>query len=193
MSLQTAGDVPISIISENSTSERRITPSWTIGQLKAKLEPVTGIPPLSQKLTLRLGSQVPTPIEAEDEENTQLIRFPLAPYAEIHVSSPFSSYYSMSRSLRETCCDTSSLVPNEAVFKSGMYPASERDVCFREYLRATSFYCTGFQSNKYSVGNGLRDVCEQRCVLNARRKTHVIAAIFEADGLQPHLKEVVKI
>ena len=86
MSFQTAGDLPLQITSENSSSERRITPSWTIGQLKAKLEPVTGIPPLSQKLTLRLGSQQSVPLEAADEENTQLGSFPLAPYAEIHVS-----------------------------------------------------------------------------------------------------------
>ena len=86
MSIHAAGDIPLQITSENSSSERRITPSWTIGQLKAKLEPVTGIPPLSQKLTLRLGSQQSVPIEALDEENTRLGAFPLAPYAEIHVS-----------------------------------------------------------------------------------------------------------
>jgi len=89
VSMHTAGDIPLQITSENSSSERRITPSWTIGQLKAKLEPVTGIPPLSQKLTLRLGSQQSVPIEALDEENTQLGVFPLAPYAEIHVSLEF--------------------------------------------------------------------------------------------------------
>ena len=87
--MQAAGDIPLQITSDNSSSERRITPSWTIGQLKAKLEPVTGIPPLSQKLTLRLGSQQSVPIEAVDEENTQLGGFPLAPYAEIHVSFEF--------------------------------------------------------------------------------------------------------
>jgi hypothetical protein len=89
MSIHTAGDIPLQITSDNSSSERRITPSWTIGQLKAKLEPVTGIPPLSQKLTLRLGSQQSVPLEAVDEENTQLGVFPLAPYAEIHVSFEF--------------------------------------------------------------------------------------------------------
>lgn len=89
MSMQTAGDIPLQITSDNSSSERRITPSWTIGQLKAKLEPVTGIPPLSQKLTLRLGSQQSVPLEAVDEENTRLDRFPLAPYGEIHVSFTF--------------------------------------------------------------------------------------------------------
>ena len=89
VSLHAAGDIPLQITSDNSSSERRITPSWTIGQLKAKLEPVTGIPPLSQKLTLKLGSQQSVPIEAVDEENTQLGGFPLAPYAEIHVSFEF--------------------------------------------------------------------------------------------------------
>lgn len=86
MSLHTSGDIPLLITSDNSSSERRITPSWTIGQLKAKLEPVTGIPPLSQKLTLRVANQQGVPIEAADEEHTQLIGFPLAPYAELHVS-----------------------------------------------------------------------------------------------------------
>ena len=33
--------------------ERRISPSWTIAQLKAKLEPVTGIPPSCQRLYMR--------------------------------------------------------------------------------------------------------------------------------------------
>ncbi|KAJ5038872.1 uncharacterized protein L3040_006551 [Drepanopeziza brunnea f. sp. 'multigermtubi'] len=84
--LQTAGDIPLQITSENSSSERRITPSWTVGQLKAKLEPVTGIPPLSQKLTLRLGGRQPILLEAADEEHTQLGNWPLAPYAEIHVT-----------------------------------------------------------------------------------------------------------
>ncbi|KAF4624907.1 hypothetical protein G7Y89_g13262 [Cudoniella acicularis] len=90
MSMQTAGDIPLLVKSENSNSERRVTPSWTIGQLKAKLEPVTGIPPLSQKLILKLGSQQSVPIEAVDEENTQLSSFPLAPYAEILIrDDPF--------------------------------------------------------------------------------------------------------
>jgi tubulin-folding cofactor B len=88
MSMQTAGDIPLQVTSENSSSERRITPSWTIGHLKAKLEPVTGIPPQCQKLTLRVSNHQGIPIEAADEENTQLSRFPLAPYAELHVSFP---------------------------------------------------------------------------------------------------------
>jgi hypothetical protein len=61
MSLQTAPDIPLMItVPGPSTSalpllsaERRISPSWSIGQLKAKLEPVTGIPPSVQKLRTR--------------------------------------------------------------------------------------------------------------------------------------------
>ncbi|KAG0648075.1 Altered polarity 11 [Hyphodiscus hymeniophilus] len=92
MSLQTAGDIPLLVTSSNSSSERRITPSWTIGQLKARLEPVTGIPPLSQKLTLKFGSVQAVPIEAADEENTQLAAFSLAPYAEIHTPGMRPNY-----------------------------------------------------------------------------------------------------
>ena len=84
--MQTTHDIPMLIFSDNNHSERRITPSWTIGQLKSKLEAVTGVPPQSQRLTLGSGA-LAIPIEAADEENTQLSGFPLAPYAELHVSS----------------------------------------------------------------------------------------------------------
>ncbi|KAH8593348.1 CAP-Gly domain-containing protein [Bisporella sp. PMI_857] len=86
MSLQTARDIPIQITSENASTERRVSPFWTINQLKAKLEPITGIPPLCQKLTIRHGSGQALPIEAPEEENTQLSTFPLEPHAEIHVA-----------------------------------------------------------------------------------------------------------
>jgi hypothetical protein len=83
--LQTAHDIPLQISSENASAERRITPSWSVAQLKTKLEPVTGIPPSSQRLTLKLPGQEGVPIEAEDEERVQLGRWPLQPYAEIQV------------------------------------------------------------------------------------------------------------
>ena len=35
------------------SSERRITPTWTIAQLKVKLEPITGIPSTTQTLRTR--------------------------------------------------------------------------------------------------------------------------------------------
>ena len=85
MSLQTAHDIPLQISSENASAERRITPSWTITQLKGKLESVTGIPPSSQRLTLKLPDRDGLPIEAKDEDSVQLARWPLQPYAEILV------------------------------------------------------------------------------------------------------------
>lgn len=80
-----AADIPILIISDNSSSERRISPSWNIAQLKARLEPVTGVPASSQRLSLRIGSQDAQPIQAADEESTTLVSWPLQAYAEIRV------------------------------------------------------------------------------------------------------------
>ncbi|KAG6132993.1 hypothetical protein E4U28_006322 [Claviceps purpurea] len=80
-------DVPLQVISENSVSERRITPSWSISTLKTKLEPITGIPPFAQRLSLKAsaGSEA-IPVQAADEDETQLFSYPLTPYAELHVA-----------------------------------------------------------------------------------------------------------
>ena len=87
-SMTTARDIPILVTSTASSSERRITPSWTLAHLKTKLEPVTGIAPSSQKLTLRLPDQErETPIEAEDEDTIQVGTWPLVAYAEIKVQT----------------------------------------------------------------------------------------------------------
>jgi tubulin-specific chaperone B len=61
MSLQTPQDLALQITVPNDkpgaapliSSERRITPSWTVEQLKTKLEPITGIPASSQSLRTR--------------------------------------------------------------------------------------------------------------------------------------------
>jgi tubulin-folding cofactor B len=87
MSLQSVADVPLLVSSPNSSSERRISPSWTIAHLKSRLEPITGVPAGSQQLSLRVGSQDAVPITAADEEQTRLTSFPLQPYAEITVSA----------------------------------------------------------------------------------------------------------
>jgi hypothetical protein len=86
MSLQSVADVPLLVSSPNSSSERRISPSWTIAHLKSRLEPITGVPASCQQLSLRVGSQDAVPITAADEEQTRLTSFPLQPYAEITVS-----------------------------------------------------------------------------------------------------------
>ena len=98
MALNTARDIPLLIISSNASAERRITPSWTLAQLKAKLESVTGIPPSSQILTLRLpGKEIA--LQAQDEDITKVSKFPLQAYAEIHVSSPILLVYAPVRGI----------------------------------------------------------------------------------------------
>lgn len=83
--MATTHDVPMLITSTTASCERRITPSWTISQLKAKLEPVTGIPSSSQQLTLVLPDQRNVLIEAKDEDAVQVSSFELIAYAEINV------------------------------------------------------------------------------------------------------------
>ena len=83
---QVAADIPLLVASANTSSERRITPAWSIAHLKTRLEPITGIPASAQKLSLRIGSQDPVELEAADEQSTQLANFPLQAYAEIYVS-----------------------------------------------------------------------------------------------------------
>lgn len=38
-------------------SERRVTPSWTVMQLKGKLETMTGVPPGSQRLRVKVSGR----------------------------------------------------------------------------------------------------------------------------------------
>lgn len=47
-------------------TERRITPSWTVMQVKGKLETMTGIPPGSQRLRVKVPGQSPQWVEGED-------------------------------------------------------------------------------------------------------------------------------
>jgi len=98
--MATAQDIPLLIVSENSASERRISPSWTIAQLKGRLEPVTGVPATCQRLSLKIGSQPAQPIEAADEESTILAAWPLQAYAELKVGPTdlffFSSFSAFS-------------------------------------------------------------------------------------------------
>jgi hypothetical protein len=78
-------DVPLYVVSDYTSSERRITPSWTITQLKSKLEPITGIPPLCQQIYLKISSDERILIQAVNEDAVHLSSFPLAPYAELQV------------------------------------------------------------------------------------------------------------
>ncbi|KAL2007149.1 hypothetical protein VTN00DRAFT_8587 [Thermoascus crustaceus] len=61
---------PTSGAAADSTSsfatERRITPTWTISQLKVKLETMTGIPPGSQRLRLKAPGKPDQWVEGEE-------------------------------------------------------------------------------------------------------------------------------
>lgn len=84
-SFGTVPDIPLLIRSANAQSERRVNPTWTIAHLKSRLEPITGIPSSTQSLSFRIGSQDAVPLEAANEEHTQLAGFGLQPYAEVTV------------------------------------------------------------------------------------------------------------
>lgn len=74
------------VVSDYSSAERRITPSWSIAQLKTKLEPITGIPPSCQQIFLKTALNENIPLVGADEETTYLQSFPLAPYAELRIN-----------------------------------------------------------------------------------------------------------
>lgn len=90
----TTRDIPILVTSPAASSERRVNPSWTISQLKAKLEPITGIAPSLQTLTLRLPDHLDgTAISAKDEDRTEIGAWSFPAYAELHVGS--SSFFDL--------------------------------------------------------------------------------------------------
>ena len=99
--MTTPSDVWVQVTSANSSSERRLPLSWSVAVLKARLEPITGIPRSSQRLILRRGgdglvsvnegggdgraAQTGQVIEAADEEDTTLEHFRLTRGCEIYV------------------------------------------------------------------------------------------------------------
>lgn len=50
----------------NFATEKRITPTWTVSQLKSKLETMTGVPPVSQRLRLKAPGREDQWVEGED-------------------------------------------------------------------------------------------------------------------------------
>ncbi|KAI9754301.1 MAG: hypothetical protein M4579_004765 [Chaenotheca gracillima] len=86
-SLTTPSDISILISSVNASSEKRVTPTWTLAHLKSKLEPVTGIPPSSQRLILKApgGSQEGTILTTENEDHKSLDAYGVGKGCEIIV------------------------------------------------------------------------------------------------------------
>ncbi|CAG8553950.1 10474_t:CDS:2 [Paraglomus occultum] len=75
--------VTIFVQSESSSSERRFDKGLTIGDLKAKLEPVTGIPAANQILKLYNGDTLVTSVEGDD---FMLGAFPVDNYMTLKVT-----------------------------------------------------------------------------------------------------------
>ena len=67
-------------------TERRITPTWTVMQVKAKLETMTGIPPGSQRLRVKVPGR---PDQWADGDDRLIGDWGLAKGSEIEVSSVF--------------------------------------------------------------------------------------------------------
>ena len=127
-SMTTARDIPILITSTASSSERRITPSWSIAHLKTKLEPVTGVPPSSQILALRLPDrQEETAIEAEDEESVEIGSWPLVPYAEIKVWSSFFLFFGGVCVCVCVCVHVFTIRPNQSLSIIGVHRGKDAD------------------------------------------------------------------
>jgi tubulin-folding cofactor B len=75
--------VPLRIVSAHTTSERRVAPEWTVAQLKARLEPITGVPIEHQRILLN-GDELAAP------DTALLASLSLVPLSELQV--------------RHTCC-----------------------------------------------------------------------------------------
>lgn len=65
-------------------TERRVTPSWTVEQLKGKLETMTGVPPGSQRLRVKVPGR---PDQWVEGEHRIIGEWGLVKGSEIEVSS----------------------------------------------------------------------------------------------------------
>ncbi|KAL5615112.1 hypothetical protein BROUX41_005172 [Berkeleyomyces rouxiae] len=79
-------DVSLFVVSDYSASERRITPSWSIDQLRTKMETVTGIPPSCQQISYKTPAGETIPVFAADEENTTLEGLNLSRQGELRIN-----------------------------------------------------------------------------------------------------------
>lgn len=80
-------DVPIFVTSEQTSSERRISPTWSIDELRGRLEHITGIPPSSQNILIygSSNSSGPVPINETDETKALIGQYNLVPYGRLHI------------------------------------------------------------------------------------------------------------
>ncbi|KAF2156153.1 tubulin-specific chaperone-like protein B [Myriangium duriaei CBS 260.36] len=102
MQLSSAADIPLLVVSDNSRSERRISPSWTLQQLRARLEPITGIPASCQRLSVKLSPEHTHHLH-DLADDVQLASLNLHSHVELHVGD------SRPPGLRENYTDVSAV------------------------------------------------------------------------------------
>lgn len=80
-------DFPVFFTSDLTSSERKISPGWTLAYLKKRLEQTTGIPARFQVLQYypdRANNEFVV-LKGANEETTFLEQFGIVPYSRIHV------------------------------------------------------------------------------------------------------------
>lgn len=106
-------------------TERRITPTWTVEQVKGKLETMTGVPPGSQRLLVKVPGR---PDQWADEADRAIGDWGLVKGSEIEVGHLFFSLFF-------PCPLKASVLSN------GIYSYHKR-AAFYVHLRAGQILCT---------------------------------------------------
>lgn len=80
-------DISVFFTSELTSSERRVSPQWSLAYLKTRLEQTTGVQPEFQVLQYhpQSSSNEYVVLEAENEENVTIDQLGITPYSRIHV------------------------------------------------------------------------------------------------------------
>lgn len=78
-------DISIYVTSDLTSSERRLSPEWTINQLKHKLEVITGVPPDNQKLVLYASSTSKESGTELNNDHAQLKDYSPVAFSRLHV------------------------------------------------------------------------------------------------------------
>ncbi|KAK9478448.1 CAP Gly-rich domain-containing protein [Lipomyces japonicus] len=85
-------DIPVIVTSDNTSSERRISLSWSLSYLKSRLEAITGVPSSHQRLQIFVGhdetaSLLTTDSALRNEDQVLISEFAsvVVPFARLHV------------------------------------------------------------------------------------------------------------
>lgn len=79
-------DIHIYVTSSLTSSERRVSPQWTLEYLKSRLELITGVEPQHQKLYIYRTSNSSENVEVKNSNETLVSELSLKPYVRLHVA-----------------------------------------------------------------------------------------------------------